>query len=314
MNLPEKNLDTPFNITRSSHVVLTVNDLEKSRLFYTEVVGLVVTEETGGTLYLRGVEEACHHSLVLKLSKDAPRCERIGMRVLRDRDLEPLKAFFDGQGLKTAWADVPHQGKTLQVSDISGVPLEFCASMTVVPRPLTQFHLHKGGSAMRLDHYQILVPDVGKACAFYMAAGFWLTEYLSPGNSGELAGVFLARKGNPHDIVFFKEAGPAPAPRRVRGAGDLPHHARLRLRRRARLRQERRTRPRTARAGACALCVSARPGRTPRRDLQHPLPGDGPRSAAGALGPEPTPSASIRGACRRKRNGTRRRRRSRTSA
>jgi hypothetical protein len=74
MNLPEKNLDTPFNITRSSHVVLTVNDLEKSRLFYTEVVGLVVTEETGGTLYLRGVEEACHHSLVLKLSKDAPRC------------------------------------------------------------------------------------------------------------------------------------------------------------------------------------------------------------------------------------------------
>ena len=41
-----------------------------------------------------------------------------------------------------------------------------------------------------------------------MSAGFWLTEYLSPGNSGELAGVFLARKGNPHDIVFFKEKGP----------------------------------------------------------------------------------------------------------
>ena len=80
--------------------------------------------------------------------------------------------------------------------------------MTVVPRPLTQFHLHKGGSALRLDHYQILVPDVRKACEFYMEAGFWLTEYLSPGNSGEFAGVFLARKGNPHDIVFFKEKGP----------------------------------------------------------------------------------------------------------
>jgi catechol 2,3-dioxygenase len=208
MNLPETNLDTPFNITRTSHVVLTVKDLEQSRLFYTEVVGLMVTEQTSDTLYLRGIEEACHHSLVLKLSKDAPRCERIGMRVLRDRDLEPLKAFFDGKGLKTAWADVPHQGKTLQVTDISGVPLEFCSSMTVVPRPLTQFHLHKGGSAMRIDHYQLLVPDVGKATEFYMEAGFWLTEYLSPGNSGELVGVFLARKGNPHDIVFFKEKGP----------------------------------------------------------------------------------------------------------
>jgi catechol 2,3-dioxygenase len=208
MNLPETNLDKPFNITRTSHVVLTVKDLEQSRLFYTEVVGLVVTEESNGTLYLRGVEEACHHSLVLKQSKDDPRCERIGMRVLRERDLELVKAFFDGQGLKTAWADVPHQGKTLHVTDISGVPLEFCATMTVVPRPLTQFHLHKGGSALRLDHYQLLVPDVGKACAFYMSAGFWLTEYLSPGNSGELVGVFLARKGNPHDIVFFKEKGP----------------------------------------------------------------------------------------------------------
>jgi catechol 2,3-dioxygenase len=208
MNLPEKNLDTPFNITRTSHVVLTVKDLEQSRLFYTEVVGLMVTEQTDDTLYLRGIEEACHHSLVLKLTKEAPRCERIGMRVLRDRDLEPLKAFFDGKGLKTAWADVPHQGRTLQVTDISGVPLEFCSSMTVVPRPLTQFHLHKGGSAMRIDHYQLLVPDVGKATEFYMEAGFWLTEYLSPGNSGELVGVFLARKGNPHDIVFFKEKGP----------------------------------------------------------------------------------------------------------
>ena len=208
MNLPEKNLDTPFNITRTSHVVLTVKDLEQSRLFYTEVVGLVVTEQTSDTLYLRGIEEACHHSLVLKLTKEAPRCERIGMRVLRERDLEPLKAFFDGQGLKTTWAEVPHQGKTLHVTDVSGVPLEFCSSMTVVPRPLTQFHLHKGGSAMRIDHYQLLVPDVGKATAFYMEAGFWLTEYLSPGNSGELVGVFLARKGNPHDIVFFKEKGP----------------------------------------------------------------------------------------------------------
>ncbi len=172
MNLPEKNLDTPFNITRTSHVVLTVKDLEKSRLFYTEVVGLMVTEEAGGTLYLRGVEEACHHSLVLKQSKDAPRCERIGMRVLRERDLEPLKAFFDGQGLKTAWADVPHQGKTLHASDISDVPLEFCATMTVVPRPLTQFHLHKGGSRAAARSLSDPGPGRGQGVRLLHVGGF----------------------------------------------------------------------------------------------------------------------------------------------
>jgi catechol 2,3-dioxygenase len=40
-----------------------------------------------------------------------------------------------------------------------------------------------------------------------MAAGFRLSEYIAP-KSGELLGVFLQRKGNPHDIVFFKGPGP----------------------------------------------------------------------------------------------------------
>ena len=229
MNLPEKNLDTPFNITRTSHVVLTVKDLEASRLFYTEVVGLMVTEQIGGTLYLRGVEEACHHSLVLKQSKDAPRCERIGMRVLRERDLEPLKAFFDGQGLKTAWADVPHQGKTLHVSDISGVPLEFCATMTVVPRPLTQFHLHKGGSALRLDHYQILVPDVRQGLRVLHVGGLLAHRIPVAGQQRRIRRRLPRAQGQPARHRVLQGEGPAPAPRRVHGAGDLPHHARLRL-------------------------------------------------------------------------------------
>jgi catechol 2,3-dioxygenase len=40
-----------------------------------------------------------------------------------------------------------------------------------------------------------------------MSAGFRLSEYIAPA-SGDLLGVFLQRKGNPHDIVFFKETGP----------------------------------------------------------------------------------------------------------
>ena len=51
------------------------------------------------------------------------------------------------------------------------------------------------------------LPDVRKACEFYMSAGFWLSEYIMPSN-GDFAGVFLQRKGNPHDIVFAPGAGP----------------------------------------------------------------------------------------------------------
>ena len=69
MHLPAPVLRPPFNVTRASHVVLTVTDLETSRRFYEQVIGLILTEEADGTLYFRGIEEACHHSLVLRQTK-----------------------------------------------------------------------------------------------------------------------------------------------------------------------------------------------------------------------------------------------------
>jgi catechol 2,3-dioxygenase len=205
-DLPRTNHDVPFDITRASHVVLTVKDLAASRLFYSEVIGLIVTAQDGDTLYLRGIEEASHHSLVLRRT-DTPACLRIGLRVFRDADLDRLKDHIESHGGAAQWANVAHQGRTLQATDVAGVPLEFCATMPVVPRTITQFHLHRGGMAHRLDHFQVLVPDVRKATEFHMAAGFRLSEYIAPAN-GELLGVFLQRKGNPHDLVFFKGPGP----------------------------------------------------------------------------------------------------------
>ena len=70
MNLPQANLHPPFNITRASHLVLTSRDLAKARDFYTEVIGLKVSDETATTIHLRGVEERAHHSLTLKKTKE----------------------------------------------------------------------------------------------------------------------------------------------------------------------------------------------------------------------------------------------------
>ena len=106
--LPALNLDPPFDITRASHVVLTVRDLGASRRFYEEVIGLVLTLEEDDTLYFRGVEEACHHSLVLRKSRTGERaCQRIGMRMFTERDLENAHGYFKSAGCEAAWADVP---------------------------------------------------------------------------------------------------------------------------------------------------------------------------------------------------------------
>lgn len=207
MSLPATNFNPAFRITRASHVVLIVRDLAASKRFYSEVLGLVLSAENENTLYFRGVEEACHHSLVLRKGSQ-PDCARIGMRMFTEDDLEKGKAYFEQQDCPARWAEVPYQGRTLQVTDPVGTPVEFCATMPVMPRMITKFTAQRGGCALRLDHYQILTPEVRKACEFYTTMGFSLTEYIAPAGTTDLRGVFLQRKGNPHDIVFFNGAGP----------------------------------------------------------------------------------------------------------
>jgi catechol 2,3-dioxygenase len=206
MDLPKPNFTPDFNITRASHVVLTVKDLGASRAFYVDALGLIVTEETNDTLYLRGLGEICHHSLVLKKSTGEPVCERLGMRVFTEEDLDKAKFYFDQLKRPTAWVDVPEQGRTLQTSDPFGAPLEFCATMPTRPRLYLDWQKYTGGSPLQLDHYQLHCSDVPKTAEFYSNLGFRISEYVVVND--KVTSTFMYRKGGPFDIVFFAAAGP----------------------------------------------------------------------------------------------------------
>ena len=69
--MPVRNpvFDPPLNVVRSSHVELGVRDLARSRAFYVDCLGLLVGDESDDALYLRGVEERNHHSIVLRRSR-----------------------------------------------------------------------------------------------------------------------------------------------------------------------------------------------------------------------------------------------------
>jgi catechol 2,3-dioxygenase len=207
MDLPQTNFTPPFNITRASHLVLTSRDLAASRDFYTEVIGLKVGDETATTIHLRGVEERAHHSLTLKTTKGEAGCERVGFRVFTEDDLDKAKAHFDRNGVPARFVNVPFQGRTLHASDTAGTPLEFCARMKTLPRVRTQTHTHKGAGALRMDHFQVLVPDVIEAARFYTDLGFRVSDYVCVG-AETVIGIFLYRKNNPHDMVFLTRSGP----------------------------------------------------------------------------------------------------------
>ena len=93
MSIPKPVYNPPFNVTRASHSVLTVKDLAKSRNFYVDLIGFIVSDEDKDAIYLRGVAEACHHSLVLKRARGEGEAERVGMRVFTEEDLEKAKHF-----------------------------------------------------------------------------------------------------------------------------------------------------------------------------------------------------------------------------
>ena len=62
-----------FDIVRAAHAELEVTDLEASRAFYVDVLGLIETERTDDRIYLRGWEERLHHSIVLHGAGEAAR-------------------------------------------------------------------------------------------------------------------------------------------------------------------------------------------------------------------------------------------------
>jgi len=73
---------------------------------------------------------------------------------------------------------------------------------------MQRFDKFHGGSPQRLDHVQVAAADIQAACDFYAALGFRLTEYTAKDGTEELWGMWLQRKGNPHDIVFSNGRGP----------------------------------------------------------------------------------------------------------
>src|SRR2546430_12073659 len=111
MPIPHPVYYPPFNTTRSSHVIMTSRDLEASRAFYEQVVGLVLSDHDADTLYFRGLEEVCHHSLVIKRRSNT-QCEAIGFRGLTEEELEKAAHFFKAKRLPTRWIEVPDQGRT----------------------------------------------------------------------------------------------------------------------------------------------------------------------------------------------------------
>ena len=193
--------------SRGRATCVAVTDLAKSRDFYRDVIGLVVTEETDDAVYLRGLEEAAHHSLVLERAP-RPRRAASDCGCAPTPTSSPPSSYFAANSIDARARRAPHQGPTLQFRDPVGTHMELTSSMDVVPRKMQDYDEFVAGAPQRIDHYQVVTYDVQTATDFWTGLGMRMSEYTAKDGTDELWGTWMEIKGNTHDLVFTNGRGP----------------------------------------------------------------------------------------------------------
>jgi catechol 2,3-dioxygenase len=201
---------TEYDIVRAAVAELAVLDLAESMRFYVDVLGLIVSERTDDTVYLRGWEERSHHSLALHQATVAG-VARLGFRVRTERDLELLERDLAERGCVTRMVERRHagMGRVLHVRDPFGFPLSFFHEMSQFDTQLQRFDIQRGAPIARIDHFNLHARDCEETLSFWTSLGFRCTEYISTDGADErITGAWLARKATVHDVALTVGRGP----------------------------------------------------------------------------------------------------------
>ena len=196
------------NIVRSVFAELVVTDLARARWFWVDVLGFVVTESGPEALYLRGYDELTHHNLILTEGAE-PAAAPAGLPGAHAADLDRAVDFHAHLGCRTARlpaGTTPGIGPAVRAEDPLGFTVEFFHEAAAADRLQQRYDLRRGAEVARMDHFNIVVPDVQAAYEYYASLGFGLSETIEDAQT--LYAAWMYRKQTVHDVAFTGGAGP----------------------------------------------------------------------------------------------------------
>jgi catechol 2,3-dioxygenase len=198
-----------IDIVRASHIEYVVSNLEDARRYYVDMLGFIETESAGKTIYLRGIEDRIHHCLVLT-EGEKPALDHMAFSLRTGKDIGKAKRFLDSEGIDFIAEDGAEKGlgETIRFQDPFGFPVELFYDTEKVDWKLQQFDAYRGGRIMRIDHFNIITPDVPSAVEWYTGRlNFILSEYTED-EDGAVQSAWLRRKYSSHDLAIMRGPGP----------------------------------------------------------------------------------------------------------
>lgn len=212
-------------IAHIGHAELRVTNLERSRWFFTELMGLHVSAEEDDRVYLRAWQDWDHHTLVLVQAEDSG-LEHVAWRVSAPEDLADYERRLKRLGIESHWVEgqLGH-GDALRFRTPAGLPFELYWEveryLESSPDRQSRLPSHpmrytgKGMAPRRFDHVNCLIDDPG-------AEQDWLTSqlgihhrYYVTSSGGQRLGSWLSRTNVSHEIALMRNKDQS---------GSLLHH------------------------------------------------------------------------------------------
>src|SRR6266702_4894045 len=91
-----------MKIAHAGHAELLVNNVEASKQFFTETMGLFITEEDATSVYLRAWQDWEHHTLILRKSEKSALVHLV-CRLLLEKKKEQYVRRFDETVIPYKW-------------------------------------------------------------------------------------------------------------------------------------------------------------------------------------------------------------------
>jgi catechol 2,3-dioxygenase len=201
-----------MGILRLSHVDITVTDLELAAAYYTQVMGLEITDRTDDRIFFKCWDERDHHCLAVRHDARVG-MDRFSFKVEHADDLDHFESRIEAAGHpveRLSDGDEIGQGESIRFELPSGHEMELVADVHKVggrmplvnPPPMVDGLV--GIAPPRIDHLLVPAEEVPVIARFFTdVLDFRLTDQLLDGGGHQII-AFLERSAKPHDIAFVQ--------------------------------------------------------------------------------------------------------------